>query len=148
MPGCMRSCAVNLAVLYSSDMKIRVKLAGRTRFYYPDVSVVCNSNPPTESYQDQPVVIFEVLSRSTRRIDQGEKRDAYLTIPSLMAYALVEQEEVRVTVFRRSGEDFIPEEYEGLEQKIPFPELKMDLPLAEIYEGVELSPEPEIEEYR
>src|SRR5205085_1055503 len=58
---------------YNSDTKVRVRLSGHVRFYYPDVSVVCRSNPPTDSFQDEPAVIVEVLSDSTRRTDEGEK---------------------------------------------------------------------------
>src|ERR1041385_7991696 len=60
---------------FGSDMKVRVELPTHLRFYYPDVSVICKSKPMTDSYQDEPVVIFEVLSRDTRRIDEGEKKD-------------------------------------------------------------------------
>jgi Uma2 family endonuclease len=42
-------------------------------------------NPPTDHFQDQPVVIIEVLSDSTRCTDLGEKRDACLTIPEIDA---------------------------------------------------------------
>src|SRR5262249_57886347 len=68
---------------FNSDTKIRVRLPTQVRFYYPDVSVVCRPNPQTDSFQDEPAVLFEVLARGTRRIDEGEKRDAYVTIPSL-----------------------------------------------------------------
>src|SRR5271155_2602169 len=47
---------------FNSDMKIRVQLPRQFRFYYPDASVICNSNPPTDSFQDEPAVLFEVLS--------------------------------------------------------------------------------------
>ena len=63
---------------FNSDTKLRVRLTSQTRFYYPDVSVVCHSNPPEESFQDAPAAIVEVLSRATRRTDMGEKKDAYL----------------------------------------------------------------------
>jgi Uma2 family endonuclease len=65
---------------FNSDMKIRVRLPTHLRFYYPDVSVICRPNPQNDSFQDEPAVIFEVLSKATRRIDEGEKKDAYLTI--------------------------------------------------------------------
>jgi Uma2 family endonuclease len=77
---------------FNSDTKIRVRLPTQWRFYYPDVSVIGRPNPPDDSYQDDAAVIVEVLSKATRRIDEGEKKDAYLTIPSLFAYILVEQE--------------------------------------------------------
>ena len=68
---------------YNSDTKVRIRLPTHTRFYYPDASVICRPNSEDDSYQDDPAVIAEVLSRRTRRIDEGEKKDAYLTIPSL-----------------------------------------------------------------
>jgi len=49
------------------------RLPARTRFYYPDAMVVCQSNPRTDHFQNQPVVIIEVLSNFTRRTDIGEK---------------------------------------------------------------------------
>src|SRR5262245_45890855 len=54
---------------FNSDTKIRVRLPTQVRFYYPDVSVVCRPNPQDESFQDEPAVIVEVLSRKTRRLD-------------------------------------------------------------------------------
>jgi Uma2 family endonuclease len=131
---------------YNSDTKIRVKLPTHTRFYYPDVSVICDSNPSTESYQDRPVIIVEVLSNKTRRTDQGEKKDAYLTIPTLQLYLLMEQECAAVTVYRRTDQGFIQQAHTNLESIIPLPEIDADLPLAEIYEGVDFTPEPEEEE--
>jgi Uma2 family endonuclease len=122
---------------FSSDVKVRVRLRGKTYFYYPDVSVVCRSNPSDFAYQDEPVVIVEVLSKSTRRIDEGEKRTAYHTIPSLAAYLLVEQTSATVIVERRQGQDFAREVYEGLAAMIPLAEIQTELPLAEIYDGVQ-----------
>ena len=56
-----------------------------------------------------------MLSKRTRRTDEGEKKDAYLTIPSLCVYALVEQETAAVVLFRRTDQGFVREVYEGLE---------------------------------
>jgi Uma2 family endonuclease len=54
---------------FNSDTKIRIRLPTHDRFYYPDVSVICRPNPPNDSFQDEPAVIVEVVSRRTRRID-------------------------------------------------------------------------------
>jgi Uma2 family endonuclease len=127
--------------VFNSDTKIRVRLPTHERYYYPDSSVVCRPNPPTDSFQDEPVVIFEVLARRTRRIDEGEKKDAYLTLPSLAVYVLIEQEMPAVVAFRRTQEGFVREVHEGLEAVLPLPEIDIELPLAEIYEALELTPE-------
>ncbi len=132
---------------FNSDTKIRLRLLTQVRFYYPDASVVCRPNPQTDSFQDEPVVLFEVLSRRTRRIDEGEKRDAYLTIPSLSVYVLIEQETAAVVAFRRTEGGFVREVYEGLDAVLPLVgDIGIDLPLAEIYETVELAAEPEEDE--
>jgi Uma2 family endonuclease len=127
---------------YNSDTKIRIVLPTHQRFYYPDVSVICHSRPPHDSYQDMPTVVVEVLSSTTRRIDEGEKRDAYLSIASLSVYLLVEQDSVVVVAFRRTEQGFLREVYSDLNDVIPLPEIQAELPLAEIYDRVEFSPEP------
>lgn len=127
---------------FNSDMKIRIRLPSHVRFYYPDLSVICRSNPPTDSFQDEPTVVVEVVSRGTRRVDSGEKLEAYLSIPSLLVYLLVEQESAAVVAFRRGEQGFVREEYSGLKAVIPLREIEAELPLAEVYEGVEFMPEP------
>jgi len=130
---------------FNSDTKIRIDLPGHIRFYYPDASVSRRPNPPTDSFQDEPAVLFEVLSRRTRRIDEGEKKDAYLTIPSLGVCVHIEQETAAVVAFRRTNDGFVREVYQGLDAVLPLGEIGIDLPLAEVYETVEFAPEPEDE---
>jgi Uma2 family endonuclease len=83
---------------FNSDTKIRVRLPPQWRFCYLDASVVCSPNPPDDSFHDEPAVIIEVTSEGTRRIDEGEKKDAYLTIASLSAYVLLEQDKPAAVV--------------------------------------------------
>ncbi len=128
---------------FNSDTKIRVRLPAQVRFYYPDVSVICRPNPQADSFQDEPVALFEVLSRQTRRIDEGEKRDAYLTIPSLSVYVLLEQESPAAIVFRRTEHGFVREIHEGREAVVPLPEVDIDLPLAEVHDLLDAVSGPE-----
>lgn len=125
---------------FNSDTKVRIEFPDHTRFYYPDALVVCHPNPENDHYQDQPVVVIEVLSDSTRRTDMGEKRDAYLTIQSLKVLLLVEADHAMVTVHRRKPEGgFATEHHTGIESTIPLPEIDAALPLAELYERVTFS---------
>jgi Uma2 family endonuclease len=124
---------------FGSDTKVRIELPEHTRFYYPDAQVVCSRNPGNEHFQENPVLVIEVLSESTRRTDLGEKRSAYLAIPSLKVLLLVEPDCPRVTVYRRQPQGgFAAEEHEGLQSVIALPDIEADLPLAELYEGVAL----------
>lgn len=124
---------------FNSDTRIRLRLQSHFRFYYPDVSVTCRPNPQSDSFQDEPAVVVEVRSPETRRIDEGEKYDAYTSLPSLSVYLLVAQDKAEVVLFRRSEHGFVREEYAGVEGVIPLPEVGCDLPLGEVYEGVELA---------
>jgi Uma2 family endonuclease len=128
---------------FNSDTKARIRTPTQTRFYYPDVSVIRRPNPAHDSFQDEPAMIVEVVSQATRRLDEGEKKDTYLTIPSLNVYMLVEQDAPVVQVFRRAEAGFVREIYEGLDAVIALPDIGIELPLTEIYRGVEFMPEPE-----
>ncbi|MGE0489803.1 MAG: Uma2 family endonuclease [Vulcanimicrobiota bacterium] len=123
--------------VFNSDTKIRIQLAGEVRFYYPDLSVIWARNPPTDSFQDAPRVVFEVLSESTRRVDEGEKRDAYLGIRGLTAYVLVEQGNPVVSLWRRGEDGFTREQVTGLDGVLPLPEIGCELPLSELYDGLD-----------
>lgn len=125
---------------YNSDTKVRIRLPNQLRFYYPDVQVTCHPNPPDDTFQDRPVVIVEVISESTRRTDEGEKLDAYLTLPSLEVYLLVETERALVVSYRRSPTGFIREVHSGLEATIDLPAIGVELPLAATYEGISFAP--------
>lgn len=126
----------------NSATKIRIRLTTGTRFYYPDAFVVCDPNPPSDTYHDAPVVVLEVTSPSTRRIDLGEKKDAYLAIPTLMVYLVAESTEPVVQVYRRSPNgDFHRELAIGFEAIIPLPEIGVSLALADLYEGIDFEAE-------
>ncbi len=138
--------------VFNSDTKIRVRLSKGTRFYYPDASVVCWLNPPSDTFHDAPNLIVEVVSESTRRTDENEKREAYLTIDALCVYVLVEQNSATAMVYRRGECGFDIESYCG-DATIPLPEIDCTLPLRELYENVSFQSaeelrEPEIEDYQ
>ncbi|MGB7160239.1 MAG: Uma2 family endonuclease [Tepidisphaeraceae bacterium] len=124
---------------FNSDTKVRIRMPTHTRFYYPDGMVVCEPNSPGDSFQDRPVVIAEVASLSTRRTDEGEKRDAYLTIPTLTAYLLIETERPRVVVHHRTPDGFVARVYEGIEATVPLDAIGTELSLTELYERVDFA---------
>lgn len=131
---------------FNSDTKVRIQLPTHVRFYYPDTMVVCEPNRDEDPFQDAPTVVIEVLSRRTRRTDEGEKKDAYLSIPSLRVYLLVEQEEALVVAFRRTDQGFVREKYAGMQAVIPLLEIEAELSLEELYERVQFGQEPEGDE--
>ncbi|MCY2985486.1 MAG: Uma2 family endonuclease [Planctomycetota bacterium] len=126
--------------VFNSDMKVRIRQIRSTRFYYPDLSVVCQSNEGQESFQDLPIVIVEVVSDSTRRVDEYEKREAYLSINSLLVYILMEQNAAKALVYRRTDDGFVREVYFGMDAVIPLKEIECSLSLTEVYTNVEFIP--------
>ncbi len=124
--------------VYNSDTKIRIRQPVHTRFYYPDVSVICRPNPPRDHFQDQPSLVVEVLSTSTRRTDSGEKCEAYLSIPSLDFYLMVEPEEPVAILYRRKENGFEREVVRGVGSVLSLAALDVELPMSEVYEGVDL----------
>ena len=124
---------------FNSDHKIRITLPTDTRFYYPDAMVACGPTDDEALFIDNPVVIIEVLSPSTYRHDIGEKRDAYLTIPSLKVYLVIDPSKLLVKADRRQEiGGFTKETYHNHKDVIPLPEIESELPLADIYDGITL----------
>jgi len=122
---------------FNSETKIRVRRQSRNYFYYPDASVVCESNPDSDTFQGKPVVIFEVVSESTRRIDEGEKRGNYLTIPSLSTYVLLEQDRAAARVYQRGSDgEFSESLFREVNAVIPLPAIEAELRLADLYAGM------------
>lgn len=119
----------------NSATKVRIRLTTNTRFYYPDAMIVCRPNKDEDTFQDEPTAIFEVLSESTRRAEEGEKRESYLTIPTLRTYVMLESNSRTAIVFPRKAN--------GIERtvlkkgdSIAIPEPDIQIPLSEIYDGV------------
>jgi Uma2 family endonuclease len=72
---------------------MRVSTPSHDIYMYPDASIVCG-DPVLEDEQFDtllnPIVIFEILSPSTRSIDKGRKFFFYQQIPSLREYFMID----------------------------------------------------------
>lgn len=131
-PARRRGCRV-----YMEGVKLRV---ASDRIYYPDVMVVCRELAGDEIVLENPSLVVEVTSPSTRTTDRREKLASYRAIPSLVAYAIVEQRRRMVTVYSRArGGDWQGVEHVG-SGDIPLEFLGTTLTLDEIYEDVPLPP--------
>lgn len=120
--------------IYMSDMKVR---ALGSRFYYPDVMVVCDETDGDPYIKEKPCLIVEVLSRSTAATDRREKVDAYLSLPILNAYVLVDSQMKQVEAFTRTPEGWREDHWQG-EGVVPFACLDTTLSFDAIYRGLEL----------
>jgi len=133
---------------FTSDLRVRVM--PRRMYAYPDVTVVCGKPMLADDRQDillNPTVIFEVLSPTTEKYDRGTKFRYYLTIDSLKDYILVDQFAMRVEQYTRGTEGaWTFRAYQQPEEAVKIDSIGVSLPLARIYDRVELPPlEPDSE---
>ncbi|WP_394753241.1 Uma2 family endonuclease [Crenothrix sp.] len=112
---------------FIADMKVKV---GHD-FYYPDVMVVCQQDNVHNYYKNAPVIIVEVLSKSTRRFDKTNKRLQYQQIPSLEEYVLIEQDSAEIEVFSR--QNHWQSAYYYLGDEITFTSLGVTVRVEDIY---------------
>lgn len=128
---------------------LRVALDDDQSYVLPDV-VVFEEPPEIEMFTDQtdvltnPLVVFEVLSPSTRDVDTLVKGRGYRQLETLQEIVTIEQETASVTVYRRGEEEtWILKDIEGLDQTLNLPSLDARLPLTDVYRGVLDEDEPE-----
>ena len=115
---------------YSSDMKIKVG----SNYFYPDVLVDCTD---FEGYfTENPSIIVEVLSKSTRQHDKTFKRDLYFTIPTLQEYVLVEQDIAEIEVWRRTPNNIWQQNVYYLGDSIYFASIDFNIAVEDIYQRV------------
>ncbi|HEY4712665.1 MAG TPA: Uma2 family endonuclease, partial [Aquirhabdus sp.] len=113
---------------YTSDMKVKIG----SRYFYPDVMVDCSD---VEGYfTETPVILVEVLSKSTKQIDKTIKLNSYIKIPTLQEYVLIEQDSVEIEILRRKT-GWQPEYY-FLGDSLSFESIALILTVEEIYDRV------------
>lgn len=120
---------------FIADMKLHIELGMDEIGYYPDVIVSCNPKDDDAHYIENPTVIFEVLSKSTHRIDTREKLLAYQALPGLQVYVMLHQDQMRAVVHRRSNQ-WWPEILEGKDAVLGLDKIEVQIPLARIYSRV------------
>ena len=84
-----------------------------------------------------PVVLVEVLSKSTEAYDRGEKSAHYRRIESLQEYLLIAQGRVGVERYRRVGSnEWVLSEFTEQSSILELASLGIEIPIAAIYDGV------------
>lgn len=122
---------------FMSQMRTRIH---NQLYRYPDVVVACE--PRFELITGlqslvNPILVVEVLSRSTATFDQDGKFQEYQQIESLSYYLLVSQNEVLATLFTRQQDNtWNSETFNSLDSSIELPFINCTLAMSEIYFNV------------
>lgn len=123
---------------YGSDMRMYVKQ--NTLYTYPDLSIYCNDFETIDNEQDtaiNPVIIFEILSKSTRNYDQGQKFALYREIPTLKEYVLIDSENLKVIHHTKISDlSWNMTEFISINDAIELKSIEIKMNLSDIYEDV------------
>jgi Uma2 family endonuclease len=127
--------------LYSGNLRLRITKTGL--YTYPDVMVVCGEAKLADDQKDtllNPVLIIEVRSPSTGDYDRGKKFEDYRTLPSLLEYLTVAQNEPHIEHWARQPEDrWLLTEYRDPAQTLQLASIGCTLPLSEMYDKIEFT---------
>jgi Uma2 family endonuclease len=117
-------------------------------YAYPDVFAVCGDLSLVPNVFDtltNPVVLFEVLSKSTELRDRGDKAHDYRKMPSVTDYVLITQDKMRVEQQARQSEGgWKIVIYDDADDTINFDSLECAIKLKDIYENIEFPPKPNL----
>jgi Uma2 family endonuclease len=114
---------------------VKVKIEAEDIFLYPDV-FICKiiANPETTIVINDPVLIAEVLSDSTRRYDSTDKFIQYRKIESLQYYLLVEPEKQVVIFYEKAADgDWVSKTYTENEEEVKLTFLNATIRIGDIY---------------
>jgi Uma2 family endonuclease len=113
------------------------KVIANATVRYPDLSVTCSPVSGRDDIVPVPVLIIEVLSPTTERIDRGRKKFDYFATPSIRQYAIIEQDERRVDLYTRAENGWTNEVIAG-DSALNLSSVGVELSLDAIYEDTEL----------
>jgi Uma2 family endonuclease len=127
--------------IYIGDVKLWIP---RYReFTYPDVMVI-EGQPiyysTNTTIVTNPVLIVEVLSKSTKDYDRGDKFLYYRSIPEFKEYILIDQTKYYVMQYVKTSENqWILTEYETEDALINLSSINVELSLKQLYKKVNFS---------
>ena len=119
---------------------VRLWIPEYREYTYPDV-IVTDGKPiyagKNNTTVTNPLLIVEVLSKSTKNYDQGDKFTFYRSIPQFKEYVLVEQNQYQVMHYSKTNEgEWIFREYKCENDIVKLQHLNFELSLIDIYQDV------------
>ena len=89
--------------VYVTDVRLHVR--ARDNYFYPDLMVTCSeADRASRLSKSDPVLIIEVLSKSTEAYDRGAKFANYRAIETLTEYAMIDINARRVELYRKGAD--------------------------------------------
>ncbi|NJN77548.1 MAG: Uma2 family endonuclease [Saprospiraceae bacterium] len=130
-------------MVFNSDMK--VKIDKHNCFVFPDASVVCGDaeyDNENETVLKNPILLIEVLSKSSKNYDKGEKFEYYRSLPTFKEYMIIYQTMPKVQTWFKEAEDLWRiGNAEGLEATVVLHSIGLEIALKDIYKRIKSFPE-------
>ena len=108
---------------------------------YPDALVISEKPEYWNNRKDlitNPILVVEVLSKSTRGYDRGEKFMHYRTLPSFKEYVLIEQDEKKVEIWFKAKENtWEITTVTDIEAECFFNSIGVSVSMSDIYENID-----------
>ncbi len=126
--------------VHAGEFRIRVRGGHNV---YPDVAVACGDILTVDDDKTllNPIVVFEVLSKSTEKRDRGEKAEDYFKLSSLKDYILVSQYRVRVEHYaRQRNNEWTLKFFEDLTDVVELKSINCKISLKLIYLKLNITP--------
>lgn len=125
--------------VYIADLRLWIP---RYKIYtYPDIMGFDDKLILQDNRNDtvtNPSLIVEVLSKSTKNYDKGEKFDRYRSIPEFHEYILIDQYRYSVQQFAKIEEGkWLLSEYESKDDTLVLSSVDFSIQLQDIYEGIQ-----------
>lgn len=138
---CIGNQVENLETDYlvlNSDQKVYIEAENIA--LYPDSLVICGQPTFWNGREDlitNPIVIVEVLSKSTRKYDLTDKFLLYQNLPSFKEYITIEPYKVKVcSWYHQDSETWKTNLVTDLTQSVTIRSLGITLPIAAIYRNI------------
>ena len=124
--------------VFPADLMYHIPLSGG--LFIPDFSVICGTTEYENNREDiakNPILIVEVLSKSTAEYCRNGKFTGYSSIPTLNEYLLVDQYSHTVEVrIRRPFGTWEVQTFASMEDQIALQSLGIKISMHDIYYGV------------
>lgn len=109
----------------------------------PDFSVDCGPFDLESMVATEPRVVMEILSRSTRALDQFGKLDEYKAVASIRHIILVDPDAPEVILWSRAQDGIWSHvALRGPEAALALPAIGVEIQLGDLYDGLSFRPRP------
>ncbi len=122
--------------------EIRIYIDKAESIVYPDAMVICGEIETSQEDKDavvNPILVVEVLSKSTESYDRGDKFYKYRQLKSLKEYILINQDKAVVETFYKKADNVWEiSRISGLNASIELQSIGVHLDMQSLYRDLKL----------